>query len=1585
MEDRSRKRGWLSPFASSDELRRDPAKAISTNTAPPNNVTNITNVASPTGNSPPSPKTPSLLFAGISSLSDDQPGLPSNSSPPSKLIPQSYAQGNRPLSDPSPMASPSGSHEHISISRQSSGLQTPTNGKSASPKTATPTHELLSRSAAASQVSLPHSPLISDEMMIIDPRWAGPKSGEITPSEKTSSPGRSSIVDLFRWKTPPSSVPHSRRASRTESRSRRGSLFNPRGSIFSLASRASRESLNTPTRTTPTLLTAKSEEGLIRHNSQLFGSGKKLKKGKSITNVYPTNMQRRALKKTSTMTSLTKLSGNDFDFILPPEQQANAPRPSLTRGPSMALRDMVGAFFSTSTPNVYASRHNADDAQPTSFAFDETSVEHARAASSDQARPHNNSSKGRPSSTIEEKQRPRTFYALEHVSSSLRNMVGLSVHTDVKQNLSPPRPQSHGKKSGDTSPTSPLSPLSEKSYTSVVPSLIPNNRVSSHFESSTIAPSLPSAGVTETPSAASASTEHTRSWWLVTSTHRTERVSMSADTVSSPQTPSMTPRTGHSAVSVSSIKRNTMDIPPTSREEYAKILGRDSKDYKGGLTPDGFDEPNKLKQSWLGRVGAVWRRSATSIDDLQGVADSSDLANSPDALTIMVCGPNDVSHVVNVSATDNAQAIRTRIFRAFEKVIPLEERGTFYLAKNTKDVWLSHSRSFSEGNGQPVLLDNDMLLQYVKEPPNAQSPFPSLALIRAKIPIQTRAPPRVAQSTSPTTAAPSVGLIERARRRFHDFFVGERPPMELLADQLLEYFPNIEVALNDNEEEEQRQDNGQEPDGRSGDATSDHAVSPTNDITDSSNAVVDVYRQATSSLPRSMDRLIFSATPPRTAMTALLSESPPRSVISTSSAAQEALDLANGKAHRYSFTGPSPAVSVRSAPSEGHPSPLSPNEPAGFDDTNPYVYAARNDKETAHRSDDGGSVRTHDSFTRGGTLTAKVASTRALSNVGNASQNIPEGTEVDAVSYIRNLVKQSTEVQAIHREATRRKSQAMLLSRRNSQMPRSESLINHFSVATAPRKIEHVEPETLIYAQSAPGNSFLSRTASLPYRPDTESPRIDIRRTQKPETAPRTYNHRYSTISIASDDNIEYRKKSVGASDPALFGSTPRSYRNRFAITDAASEEDDIASLGGRSVSDNQIISTSSSVGQIARSTSTSIIGSSSPLPASIAQAIEDAAIANGLTETKGAKAPFKWVKGKLIGEGSYGRVYHGLKLSLQRSNGQPNATEFIAIKQVDLAPPKGRETNANRVAFRKKMVEALQREMEFLKILDHGNIVRYYGFELTENTMNVFLEYVDGGTISSIISRLGVLPIEMIQSFTCQVLLGLEYLHNLDIIHRDIKGANVLVDSKGVVKISDFGISKRTGYSEAYRRASRMSVQGSVFWMAPEVVRSQGYSAKIDIWSTGCVVVEMISGHRPWRDYEEAAAFWQIGQYRTPPSPDTVQSDVRAFLDLAFTIDPEKRPKAAELLQHPFLDVDPYDVDFEGLYHQAELRRREEGSNNSELSSLASMDSDQSVRQNNSLPRALRKSSIETESLDESSTRKVTLERNKRDSIPAL
>ncbi|OXG28337.1 mitogen-activated protein kinase kinase kinase [Cryptococcus neoformans Ze90-1] len=273
-----------------------------------------------------------------------------------------------------------------------------------------------------------------------------------------------------------------------------------------------------------------------------------------------------------------------------------------------------------------------------------------------------------------------------------------------------------------------------------------------------------------------------------------------------------------------------------------------------------------------------------------------------------------------------------------------------------------------------------------------------------------------------------------------------------------------------------------------------------------------------------------------------------------------------------------------------------------------------------------------------------------------------------------------------------------------------------------------------------------------------------------------------------------------------------------------------------------------------------------------------------------GSKRIIKWIKGALIGAGSFGSVYLGM---------DAQSGLLMAVKQVELSAGSVKSEDRKR-----SMLSALEHEIELLKELQHENIVQYLDSSVDTNHLNIFLEYVPGGSVAALLNNYGAFEEGLVRNFVRQILTGLNYLHMRGIVHRDIKGANILVDNKGGIKISDFGISKKVENSLiSGLRTNRPSLQGSVFWMAPEVVKQTSYSPKADIWSVGCLVVEMLTGTHPWADLTQMQAIFRIGSLARPAPPSDISVQADEFLRKTFEIEHAKRPTAAQLLKDPFID----------------------------------------------------------------------------------
>lgn len=269
------------------------------------------------------------------------------------------------------------------------------------------------------------------------------------------------------------------------------------------------------------------------------------------------------------------------------------------------------------------------------------------------------------------------------------------------------------------------------------------------------------------------------------------------------------------------------------------------------------------------------------------------------------------------------------------------------------------------------------------------------------------------------------------------------------------------------------------------------------------------------------------------------------------------------------------------------------------------------------------------------------------------------------------------------------------------------------------------------------------------------------------------------------------------------------------------------------------------------------------------------------------------WKRGQLLGSGSYGQVFLGLNIHTGR---------MMAVKQI-LLPPASKVINT---AAHKKRLVKIEHEINLLRAMSYPTIVKYYGVQVDrtpsgDTTLDIFLEYVPGGSIASLLQNFGSFSEPLVRIYTRQILLGLQYLHRHDIVHRDIKGANILVDPSGVCKLADFGAS--TFIAELVAEENP-SINGTVSWMAPEVIRQEGHDNKVDIWSVGCTVIEMISGKPPWSQFENMmAAMFHIAKTDAPPAiPDKLSDEGKDFVLRCLNRDPKKRPTATQLLQHPFV-----------------------------------------------------------------------------------
>eukprot|EP00439_Symbiodinium_sp_Y106_P040120 s3073_g4.t3 len=258
------------------------------------------------------------------------------------------------------------------------------------------------------------------------------------------------------------------------------------------------------------------------------------------------------------------------------------------------------------------------------------------------------------------------------------------------------------------------------------------------------------------------------------------------------------------------------------------------------------------------------------------------------------------------------------------------------------------------------------------------------------------------------------------------------------------------------------------------------------------------------------------------------------------------------------------------------------------------------------------------------------------------------------------------------------------------------------------------------------------------------------------------------------------------------------------------------------------------------------------------------------------SRGHFEWCREELLGRGAMASVWK----ARCRHTGK-----VMAVKEVNLEIEDGKS----------RVPEILEREVSLHARLSHSNIVAFLGTELLADKMHIFLEYMSGGSLYHLLQIKGLLQEVEIAGYARQVLQGLHYLHTRKptVLHRDLKTANILLGPDGVVKLADFGCAKRVSGTAMH------TLRGSVQWMAPEVLNQQPYGKTADIWSFGCVLVEMITGKAPWGHFETsvAAMIHVATAQEMPPLPEQVDGELRDLVKACTSISPRERPSARKLL----------------------------------------------------------------------------------------
>ncbi|XP_065370241.1 mitogen-activated protein kinase kinase kinase kinase 5 isoform X3 [Calliphora vicina] len=252
------------------------------------------------------------------------------------------------------------------------------------------------------------------------------------------------------------------------------------------------------------------------------------------------------------------------------------------------------------------------------------------------------------------------------------------------------------------------------------------------------------------------------------------------------------------------------------------------------------------------------------------------------------------------------------------------------------------------------------------------------------------------------------------------------------------------------------------------------------------------------------------------------------------------------------------------------------------------------------------------------------------------------------------------------------------------------------------------------------------------------------------------------------------------------------------------------------------------------------------------------------------------------IGSGTYGDVYKAKRIQ---------SNELAAIKVIKLEPTDD--------------IQIIQQEIIMMRDCRHPNIIAYYGSYLRRDKLWICMEYCGGGSLQDIYQVTGPLTEQQIAYMSRETLKGLEYLHSMGKMHRDIKGANILLTEYGDVKLADFGVSAQITATINKRK----SFIGTPYWMAPEVAaveRKGGYNQLCDIWACGITAIELAELQPPMFDLHPMRALFLMSKSGFKPptlsNKDKWSPTFHNFVKTALTKNPKKRPTAERLLQHPFV-----------------------------------------------------------------------------------
>ena len=270
------------------------------------------------------------------------------------------------------------------------------------------------------------------------------------------------------------------------------------------------------------------------------------------------------------------------------------------------------------------------------------------------------------------------------------------------------------------------------------------------------------------------------------------------------------------------------------------------------------------------------------------------------------------------------------------------------------------------------------------------------------------------------------------------------------------------------------------------------------------------------------------------------------------------------------------------------------------------------------------------------------------------------------------------------------------------------------------------------------------------------------------------------------------------------------------------------------------------------------------------------------------------------IGHGAFGYVYRAIHNSSKK---------IYAIKIINYFKENinflENKSHINNINF---CYQTVQQETSLMKKVSSSNfILKYYGsyFSRKTNSLWLIIEYCSFGSTIDLMLAMNRLYTEIeVATMIKMVLQGLIIIHDKKLIHRDIKGANILLSEDGYAKLGDFGVGTKLLLKENYRT----SIKGSPYWMSPQVIQKENYDSKTDIWSLGITCIELTQGEPPFSDLNPNEVLDFIGNKKFifddffQKKKSNYSKEFIHFVSKCLEINPEKRASAKELIKHEFI-----------------------------------------------------------------------------------